>query len=74
MGKNIEIITDDIRIRPENSEVERLWADNTKAKKLFDWSPKYGGKDGLRNGLKETIEWFTNKDNLKQYKSTLYNI
>jgi dTDP-glucose 4,6-dehydratase len=74
MGKNIEIITDDIRIRPENSEVERLWADNTKAKTLLDWSPKYGGKDGLRNGLKETIEWFTNKDNLKQYKSTLYNI
>jgi NAD dependent epimerase/dehydratase len=74
MGKNIEIITDDIRIRPENSEVERLWADNTKAKKLLEWSPKYGGKDGLRNGLKETIEWFTNQDNLKQYKSTLYNI
>jgi NAD dependent epimerase/dehydratase len=74
MGKNIEIITDDIRIRPENSEVERLWADNTKAKTLLDWSPKYGGKDGLRNGLKETIEWFTNQDNLKQYKSTLYNI
>ena len=74
MGKNIEIITDDIRIRPENSEVERLWADNTKAKKLLEWSPKYAGKEGFKIGLKETIDWFTNKDNLKQYKIDLYNI
>jgi dTDP-glucose 4,6-dehydratase len=74
MGKNIEIITDDIRIRPEKSEVERLWADNTKAKNLLDWSPKYAGKEGLKIGLRETIDWFTNKDNLKQYKINLYNI
>lgn len=74
MGKNVEIITDDIRIRPENSEVERLWADNTKAKKLLEWSPKYAGKEGFKIGLKETIDWFTNKDNLKQYKIDLYNI
>lgn len=74
MGKNIEIITDDIRIRPENSEVERLWADNTKAKKFLDWSPKYAGKEGFKIGLIETIDWFTNKDNLKQYKINLYNI
>jgi dTDP-glucose 4,6-dehydratase len=74
MGKKIEIITDDIRIRPEKSEVERLWADNSKAKELFNWAPNYAGKDGLMLGLKETIDWFINSENLKLYKSNLYNI
>lgn len=74
MGTEIEIETDENRLRPEKSEVERLWADNAKAKKLLGWEPDYGGRDGFKRGLQETIEWFTNKENLKQYKADVYNI
>lgn len=74
MGANITITTDEERMRPEKSEVNRLWADNQKAKELLGWAPKYGGKDGLKRGLKETAEWFTNPKNLKQYKADVYNI
>lgn len=74
MGASIEIETDDVRLRPEKSEVERLWAENKKAKELLGWEPQYGGKDGFKRGLAETIEWFTNPENLKQYKADVYNI
>jgi NAD dependent epimerase/dehydratase len=74
MGANVEIITDDARLRPENSEVERLWADNTKASKLFGWKPEYGGREGFRRGLVETAEWFLQSDNLRAYKADIYNI
>lgn len=74
MGEEIFIKTDKIRIRPEKSEVERLWADNTKAKKLLGWHPNYGGIDGLKKGLAETIDWFQNPYNLKIYKEGIYNI
>ncbi len=74
MGVDIEIETDDVRIRPEKSEVERLWADNSKAKALLGWEPKYGGKEGFKRGLKETIEWFTDERNLSRYKADVYNI
>lgn len=74
MDADIEIETDEIRLRPEKSEVNRLWADNSKAKRLLDWEPEYGGRDGFRRGLKETAEWFTNPENLKKYKSDIYNI
>ena len=74
MGTKIEIETEQARLRPEKSEVERLWADNTKAKKLTGWDPAYGGIEGLRRGLTETVSWFTNSDNLKSYKSHLYNL
>jgi len=74
MGINLTIDTDEQRLRPEKSEVERLWAENKKAKELLDWSPRYGGKDGFHRGLEETIEWFTNPKNLAQYKADVYNI
>lgn len=74
MGKDIEIISDDQRIRPDKSEVERLWADNTKAKTLLGWEPTYGGVDGLKRGFSETIEWFTKPANLRQYKTGIYNL
>ncbi len=74
MGKSIEIQTDDARLRPEKSEVERLWADNAKAKQLLGWEPQYGGKEGFKRGLSETIAWFTDPANLKSYKSHLYNL
>ncbi|MER2008812.1 MAG: NAD-dependent 4,6-dehydratase LegB [Psychrobacillus sp.] len=74
MGVNLTIETDELRFRPEKSEVERLWAENKKAKELLGWEPKYGGKEGFRKGLEETIEWFTNPENLSQYKADVYNI
>ena len=74
MNVDLEIETDEIRLRPEKSEVERLWADNSKAEKLLGWKPKYGGIEGFKRGLTETIEWFSNKENLQQYKAGIYNI
>ncbi len=74
IGKTIEIETDLQRNRPTKSEVERLWADNRKAKELTNWKPKYGGREGFRKGLEKTICWFSDKENLKRYKCGLFNI
>ena len=59
MGVEIEIVTDEQRLRPEKSEVERLWAANGKARELLGWQPQYGGLDGFRRGLAETVAWFS---------------
>ena len=74
MNQKIEWEIDTNRIRPTNSEVERLWASNIKAKTLLGWEPKYSGLEGLRLGLQKTIDWFINKENLKKYKINIYNI
>ena len=74
MDKNIEIESDAIRLRPEKSEVERLWADNTKARSLLGWEPRYAGREGLRRGLAETCAWFQDPKNLAAYKTDIYNI
>lgn len=74
MNKCIEIETDEMRLRPEKSEVERLWADNQKAKKLTGWHPEFSGIDGFKKGLRETINWFLEPKNLKNYKTGIYNI
>ena len=74
MDAEIEVISQLDRVRPFNSEVERLWADNSKAKELFGWSPKYSGHTGLSRGLSETIKWFIQDSNLKNYKPDVYNI
>ena len=73
MNTEIEIITDEARLRPENSEVERLWADNAKAKQFFNWQPAYGGREGFKRGLSETAEWFRDSANLVSYKADRYN-
>jgi NAD dependent epimerase/dehydratase len=74
MGVEVEVLTDEDRIRPQNSEVERLWACNKKARELLDWTPDYGGIEGFRRGLQETVEWFRNPDNLGAYKADVYNL
>ena len=74
MNADIEIINDEQRHRPKKSEVERLWADNSKAKELFGWSPKYGSREGLSKGLKETAQWFLDSKNLDLYKTDIYNL
>jgi len=74
MNVRVEITSSEERLRPEKSEVERLWADNSKADKLFGWQPTYSGQDGFRRGLSETIAWFTQSENLRSYKSDIYNL
>ena len=74
MDVSIEMNLDTERLRPENSEVGRLWADNAKALDLLNWKPNYGSLEGLKRGLSETIEWFTNPSNLRNFKSNIYNV
>lgn len=68
IGKNRKVVIDPGRVRPPDSEVERLRCDNTKARKLLDWEPRVS----FDEGLKKTIEWMENNINL--YKPDLYNI
>jgi NAD dependent epimerase/dehydratase len=74
MGTSIEIITDEQRLRPENSEVARLWASNTKARELIGWQPKYSGREGFMRGLAETVAWFREPFRLAAYKAEIYNM
>jgi len=74
MGTKIEVVSDDGRIRPKGSEVERLWADNSKAERLLGWRPDYAGRDGFRRGLQQTVEWFAMPKNLAHYKTDIYNV
>lgn len=68
MQAKVKVVTESSRRRPEKSEVERLWADNSKAKEVLGWSPRYS----LEKGLRETIDWFKNNKDI--YKSHIYNI
>ena len=70
MGKDVKFVEDTQRLRPKNSEVFRLWGDNTKIKGLTGFEPEYD----IRRGLEETIKWFTCEENLKKYKSNIYNV
>jgi dTDP-glucose 4,6-dehydratase len=65
-----KIVSDDIRLRPEKSEVERLLGSAEKIKSLTSWKPNYT----LQEGLKQTIEWFSKPENLRQYKADIYNV
>jgi NAD dependent epimerase/dehydratase len=74
MGVEIEILSDAQRLRPEKSEVERLRAANGKARELLSWQPKYGGLEGFRRGLAETVKWFSKPSHLAAYKADIYNL
>jgi dTDP-glucose 4,6-dehydratase len=74
MGADVEWVCYEQRLRPEKSEVERLWADNTKARKLLGWTPAFGGVEGFQRGLQQTIAWFCEPGNLSAYKVDLYNV
>ena len=74
MNADINIIEENARIRPRDSEVNRLFGDNSKIKSLTGWVPSYGGKDGFKKGLEITIKWFQDKKNLMHYKSQIYNV
>ncbi|MBP3193945.1 NAD-dependent 4,6-dehydratase LegB [Natronogracilivirga saccharolytica] len=70
MKSDVQFITDEQRIRPEKSEVFRLWGDNKKITNLTDWEPACS----LEAGLEETVSWYTNPHNLQKFKSAIYNI
>jgi len=70
MNSDVQVITDNTRLRPKKSEVFRLWCDNAKIRELTGFEPKYS----IKEGLKKTIDWFTNPDNLRKYKFDIYNI
>ena len=72
MEVEVEVETDDARIRPELSEVERLWASNEKARELLGWTPAYGGSNGFRRGIGETVAWFSEPLNQSGLRSDRY--
>ena len=74
MQRSAVVLADDARVRPETSEVQRLWSDNSKAKRLMGWTPSFAGRDGFKRGIRQTIEWFTDPQNLARYKGSAYNI
>ncbi|MDK3155379.1 NAD-dependent 4,6-dehydratase LegB [Kamptonema cortianum] len=74
MNRSVDIETDDQRLRPDKSEVERLWASHDKVTELTGWRPEYAGKEGFARGLRETIDWFTSPSNLARYNPDIYNI
>jgi len=74
MEREVAITCDDVRLRPEKSEVERLWASNEKARRLLDWTPEYAGREGFKRGMKETVDWFVDPQNLKRYKADVFNL
>lgn len=65
-----QLIEDQGRLRPKNSEVFRLFGSNEKLKQFTNWQPKID----LSAGIKETIEWFSQPDNLSKYKPEIYNL
>ena len=74
LKKNVNVITQKERIRPEKSEVDRLLSSNKKARKILKWKPKYIGSTGFKKGLEKTIEWFNDKENLSHYNINIYNV
>lgn len=70
MNADVDFISENQRLRPEKSEVFRLWGDNTLIKSLTDWRPNFNIEDGLTR----TCEWFSNSDQLKKYKANIYNV
>ncbi len=74
MGREVAIETDEQRMRPKDSEVERLFASYDKAKRTMSWAPAHGGLDGFKRGLRKTIDWFADPGNLARYKTDIYNL
>jgi len=70
MGAKVEVVQDERRLRPAQSEVFRLWCDNRKIERLTGFKPQVP----LREGLRRTIDWFTNPANLRRYKTDAYNV
>ncbi|MEM9320299.1 MAG: NAD-dependent 4,6-dehydratase LegB [Pseudomonadota bacterium] len=72
MGRDVEIVENPARLRPQASEVERLWADDSKARRLFGWNPEHGGRDGFFRALATTAQWFSDPANLALYRTEVF--
>jgi len=70
MGSDVDFSMDEQRVRPKGSEVFRLWCDNSKLRELTGFAPRFT----IRDGLRQTIDWFVRRDNLSRYKAGIYNI
>ncbi len=70
MQADVKVVSDEARIRPENSEVFRLWGDNALLRELTGWKPVYD----IKKGLEITCEWFAKPENLAKYKPGIYNL
>ncbi|MDY0202001.1 MAG: hypothetical protein RBR40_13550 [Tenuifilaceae bacterium] len=70
MQSDVKFVTDAQRLRPKDSEVFRLWGDNSLIKSLTGWLPEYT----IEKGLEETIDWFCKPENLRNYKAGIYNV
>jgi len=74
VGRKAVVEREDARVRPANSEVERLRADNGKARKLLHWEPSYGGLAGFRRGIEATVAWFRAPENMSRYTAEGYTL
>ena len=74
LGITPEVTTESSRERPQNSEVNRLFADNSKFKELSGWAPEYAGKEGFKRALESVVEWYQKPENLKHFDHTNYTV
>ena len=72
MNVELEIVTDERRLRPDGSEVNRLFGDNSRLRQLTGWQPAYGGLEGFSRGLAQTAEWFSDPANLARHRPGSY--
>lgn len=70
MNSDVEFLVEEQRLRPQKSEVFRLWCDNTKIRDLTGFEPTHN----IRTGLKATVDWFARAENLAKYKTNIYNV
>jgi NAD dependent epimerase/dehydratase len=71
-GRKVAVTEDPARVRPENSEVERLWSDSSKIEGACGWKPSHEGRDGLYRGLEKTYRWFRDNSNEAGYDAKRY--
>lgn len=71
-GRKVAVTEDPARVRPENSEVERLWSDSSKIENAFGWKPAHAGRDGLYKGLEKTYAWFRDNSDEAGYDAKRY--
>lgn len=74
MGAEVALVSEERRLRPAGSEVERLFAGVDKVRRLTGWTPEHGGRDGFERGLAETIAWFRDPANLARYRVGTYQL
>lgn len=74
LGKTPEVITEQERQRPEKSEVNRLFSDNSKSADIMNWKPEYAGKEGFKRALAKAVEWYSQPDNLKHFDHSVYTV